>query len=45
MEGGLLDKKNRLALSPGDIVKWDTIKKLTDVFNIKKHITLLTINK
>ena len=45
MDGGLSDKKNRLVLCPGDIVRLDTIKKLTEVFNIKKQITFMTIHK
>ena len=45
IDGGMYDNKNRLALSPGDIVRWDTIKKLAEVFNIKKFITFVTICK
>ena len=43
LEGGLKSSDNQLVLSPGDIVGMDTIKKPTEVFNIKKHITYLAI--
>ncbi len=41
--GGLKSSDNKLVLSPGDIVGMDTIKKLTEVFKIKKYITYLAI--
>ena len=43
LEGGLESADNQLVLSPGDIVGMDTIKKLTEVFSIKKHVTYLAI--
>tara|TARA_B100002051_G_C16725437_1_gene635013 strand:- start:107 stop:781 length:675 start_codon:yes stop_codon:yes gene_type:complete len=43
--GGLSDKKGQLVLSPGDIVRTDTIKKLSKVFKIKKNLTILTCKK
>jgi|TARA_B110000858_G_C17769509_1_gene458841 mannose-6-phosphate isomerase-like protein (cupin superfamily) len=43
LEGGLKSSDNKLVLSPGDIVGMDTIKKLTEVFKIKNHITYLAI--
>ncbi len=43
--GGLVDRKNQYVLSPGDIVKTDTIKKLSKVFKIKKNISILTCRK
>jgi len=43
--GGLVDKKNQYVLSPGDIVRTDTIKKLSKVFKIKKNISILTCRK
>ena len=45
LDGGLADKKKRFVLSPGDIVKTDTITKLTEVFEVLKKITVLTISK
>ena len=45
LDGGLVDKKNRYVLSPGDIVRVNTIKKLSKEFNIKKHLTFLRIRK
>ena len=43
LEGGLVSKNSKYVLSPGDIVGMDTIKKLTEVFKIKKSITYLNI--
>jgi len=45
LDGGLADKKKRFVLSPGDIVRTDTITKLTKVFEVAKTITVLTISK
>ena len=45
LDGGLVDKNNRLVLSPGDIVGIDTIKKLSEVFKIKNKISFLTVLK
>jgi len=45
LDGGLTDKKKRLVLSPGDIVRTDTITKLTGVFKVPNKITILTISK
>ena len=45
LDGGLADKKRRFVLSPGDIVKTDTISKLTEVFSVLKKITVLTVSK
>ena len=45
LDGGLADRKKRFVLSPGDIVKTDTITKLTEVFKVLKKITVLTISK
>ena len=45
LDGGLADKKKRFVLSPGDIVRTDTITKLTQVFSVLKKITVLTISK
>ena len=45
LDGGLADKKRRFVLSPGDIVRTDTISKLTEVFSVLKKITVLTVSK
>ena len=45
LNGGLVDRKNRYVLSPGDIVRVDTIKKLASEFNIKDRLTFLRIRK
>lgn len=45
LDGGLSDKKNQLVLSPGDIVRTDTVKKLSKVFKINKEMTILTCKK
>lgn len=45
IDGGLADKKNRLVLSPGDLIRLDTIRKLGKVFRVLKYITLLTFSK
>lgn len=47
LEGGLVDKKNRYVLAPGDLVRFDTIKKLRKVFKIhkKKFMTILRVVK
>ena len=45
LDGGLVDKKKRFVLSPGDIVRTDTITKLAEVFAVLKKITVLTISK
>ena len=44
MEGWQI-KKKRFVLYPGDIVRTDTITKLTKVFEVAKTITVLTISK
>ena len=45
LNGGLDDRKNRYVLSPGDIIRVDTIKKLASEFNIKDRLTFLRIRK
>lgn len=44
LEGGLFSQNNKIVLSPGDIVKTDTIKKLAEVFKIKGEISYLSIS-
>ncbi len=43
LDGGLVSENNQFVLSPGDIVRYDTIKKLCEVFEIKKTITFISI--
>lgn len=43
LEGGLASEDNKLVLSPGDIVRYDTIKKLCEIFKISKKIIFLSI--
>ena len=45
LSGGLVDKKKRYVLSPGDIVNFQTINKLAKTFKINKTLTTLTISK
>ena len=45
LDGGLVDKKKRFVLSPGDLVRLDTINKLGKVFDVNKSITFLTYSK
>lgn len=43
LDGGLSSDNNKLVLSPGDIVGYDTIIKLCEVFEISDQITFLSI--
>ena len=45
LEGGLKDNRGQLVLSPGDIVRTDTIKKLSKIFKIKNKLAILTCKK
>ena len=45
LDGHVVDGCNRSVLSNGDIVKTGTLKKLSEVFKIKKKITLLKVKK
>lgn len=45
LEGGLGKNKNSLVLCPGDIVRSDTIYRLTESFQPAKDILILTITK
>ena len=45
LAGDIVDKKKRSVLSPGDIVYYKTVNKLTKTFNINKQLTILTVNK
>jgi len=41
----LLIKKKKYVLSAGDIVKTNTIRKLSEVFQINKKIIIITCSK
>ena len=43
LDGKVVDKHNRSVLSYGDIIKTGTLKKLSEVFKIKKNLTLLKV--
>ena len=43
LDGEVVDKFNRSVLSYGDIIKTGTLKKLSEVFKIKKNLTLLKV--
>ena len=43
LDGGFKSEDNQLVLSPGDIVRLETIKKLAEAFKIQKYITYLAI--
>jgi mannose-6-phosphate isomerase-like protein (cupin superfamily) len=45
LKGNVVDENNRSVLSIGDIIKTPTIKKLSEVFKIKKELTVLKIKK
>lgn len=44
IDGGLVDSKKRFVLSPGDIVRTDTIIKLSQVFKVNKKISFMTVS-
>ena len=43
LDGQVVDKQNRSVLSYGDIIETGTLKKLSEVFKIKKDLTLLKV--
>ena len=45
LDGGLVDKNKKYVLSAGDIVRTNTVRKLTEAFKINKQITILTCSK
>jgi mannose-6-phosphate isomerase-like protein (cupin superfamily) len=45
LDGGLASKDKKIVLAPGDIVRTDTIKKLSNNFGIKNNILYLEISK
>ena len=44
LDGQVVDKHNRSVLSYGDIIKTGTLKKLSEVFKIKKALLLKVKN-
>ena len=45
LDGKIIDKQGKNVLSYGDIIKTGTLKKLSEVFKIKKHLTVLSVSK
>ena len=45
IKGGLFSSNSQVVLSPGDVVKTETVKKLSQVFKIKEYMDVLIINK
>lgn len=45
LDGGIVDKQGRNVLSYGDIIRTGTLNKLSEVFKIKKHLTVLKVFK
>ena len=45
IKGGLYSSNSQTVLSPGDVVRTETIKKLSEVFKIKNYIDVLVVNK
>ncbi|MDC0059708.1 hypothetical protein OAJ18_01665 [Pelagibacteraceae bacterium] len=44
LNGRIVDKNGRNVLSYGDIIKTGTLKKLSEVFKIKKYLTILRVS-
>ena len=45
IKGGLFSDNSQIVLSPGEVVRTETIKKLSEVFKIKDYIDVIVINK
>ena len=45
LDGGIVDKFGRNVLSYGDIIRTGTLNKLSEVFKIKKYLTVLKVLK
>lgn len=45
LNGGLISKSKKIVLSPGDVVRTETIIKLAEVFNTANFIDILTVSK
>ena len=43
--GEIIDKQRKNVLSYGDIIRTGTLKKLSEVFKIKKYLTVLSVSK
>ena len=44
-DGKVVDKHSRNILSYGDIIRTGTLKKLSEIFKIKKHLTVIRVWK
>ena len=44
LKGGLVSKSGKTVLSPGDVVRTETIKKLAEVFKTTEIIDILTVS-
>ena len=45
LDGKIIDKQRKNVLSYGDIIRTGTLKKLSEVFKIKKYLTVLSVSK
>ena len=45
LDGKIIDKRGKNVLSYGDILKTGTLKKLSEIFKIKKYLTVLSVSK
>ena len=45
LDGHVIDKYGKNVLSCGDIIRTGTLKKLSEVFKIKKNLTLIKVKK
>ncbi len=45
IKGGLFSENSQIVLSPGEVVRTETVKKLSEVFKIKDYIDVMVINK
>ena len=45
LDGEIIDKQRKNVLSYGDIIRTGTLKKLSEVFKIKKYLTVLSVSK
>ena len=43
IDGSMISNNGSYVLSPGDIVSPETIDRLSDVFSIKTHLSILTV--
>ena len=45
IKGGLFSDNSQIVLSPGEVVRTETVQKLSEVFKIKDYIDVIVINK